>query len=329
MPGPTGDELFGAIEAMRPDTEDAWPSSRSAACLRATLTQAAMPPAPRRRRPKGRTVLIGGVVVALLGSGTAWAVAQTRFAAWYTGDALDGVTCMTSWPAPGEVPNNQYGGSPLSPDPIADCAQYAELTGNPPVEDPVVVIFRDLHVVGPRQGVPADAIPIEDWHPEVDPSGSPTPIPESVERDPQQEFELDNSLDDAVDGGNSQCWKANSARSFARAELKRLGLSGWRVVTSDQEQSEGPCAGLFVPEPGTVEVRTHAQDGRVSTTAHEFRQAFVGRCLTLAEAEQTAKQLLASEPRRWVISKQIDASAKCSRVDFTDSENLTVFLYGP
>lgn len=279
--------------------------------------------------------MAGGLAVALLGGGTAWALSS--YAAWYTGGALDGITCMTTWHDSFSVDqrSDQYGGPELSTDPVADCGRYAELTGKPPIDDPVAVRYEGAVVVGPRAGMPADAIPLDEWQPPAaTPSGSVTPEPpRDVVRDPAKEMELTNSLEDQVDGGNSRCWSAETGQQFARAELDRLGLTDWQVTVRDQEVHEGACAFLFVQDPGTVEVRTHGQDDPARTAsgamAGDLRREITEQCLSLRGAERVVNRVLEEGGHHWPTSAQPDPRATCARVDLVYGGSQQVFLYGP
>lgn len=102
---PTQSELADAIEALRPDQEQAmadWYIQRRELVVRRVLERAGEPdvvvPAARSPRKRRRTLLAGGLAVALLGGGTAWA--YSNYAAWYPGGTLDGFTCLTTWHEP-------------------------------------------------------------------------------------------------------------------------------------------------------------------------------------------------------------------------------------
>lgn len=127
------------------------------------------------------------------------------------------------------------------------------------IVDPVVAKYRDYQVVGPRSGMPADATLVTD--PNADPTptqaGSPSASPSTgptggtrPSRNAAKEMELQNSFDDYVDGAYSRCLDRAGAEEFAREELARLGLTGWRLIVLDQEDPETPCTGLFVGDPG-------------------------------------------------------------------------------
>lgn len=66
-------------------------------------------------------------------------------------------------------------------------------------------------------------------------------------------IELQDSLDDYVDGLNSSCLDGNAATALAKAKLVRIGLSGWSVVVRDGSAA-GTCVTADVVDPGTQTV---------------------------------------------------------------------------
>lgn len=345
----SSDDLLAALGSLKPETDDlasSWYIGRREHTLQQVLTRAAddTEPAvettttvltPKWRHPR-RTILAGVAAVAMLGGGTAWAL--SNYTIWYSGGGLTDLTCVTSWHAPDvDRRDDQYGGPELSTDPIADCERYAELTGKPRIVDPIAVRWDGARVVGPREGRPADAVPIAEWQPPTEsPSSSTTPPapPRDVVRDQAKEMELTSSLEDRVDGGNSRCWDADTGTAFAQAELDRLGLTGWEVTVEDQEILDGDCAFLFVPDPpGTIRVRTHSQDDPASTAstdlASELRREIADKCLSLDEAQQVVDRLLGEDEHHWPTAIQTDPDASCTRVDLVYGGSQQVYLYGP
>lgn len=315
------DDVMDALVTLKPDAgelDHAWYIGRRESNVQAVLARAAVPATapgygtrpPKRRRT--RRIVIGGLAVAVLGGGVAWA-ALSNFTAWYTGGALDGLTCVTTWHVPDlDQRDDQYGGSPITDDPIADCNTYAELTGKPRIVDPVATAYRDSLVVGPREGMPADAIPVTNM---IDPAVR----------------ELEQSLEDYVDGGRSRCFDTASGEQFVRDELARLGLSGWTIVTAEQDHPRGPCALMFVSQPGEVQVRGHHSEDqpRTGELVTTLRREVAGQCLSLPEAESAVEQALADEPQYEPISSRVDAGAQCARVDVVMGGSVQVFLHGP
>jgi hypothetical protein len=155
-----------------------------------------------------------------------------------------------------------------------------------------------------------------------------------VTRNPVAETELEQSLGDLVDGGNSRCWDAASGEAFARAELDRLGLAGWTTRVSEQNPSEGACAFMFVPAtPGEVVIRAHGQtDPKVtdaSLPVSALRTRIAQQCLSLGEAEQVVREAIGENVHHWPTSAQLDEGASCTRVDLVVGGSQQVFLHGP
>ncbi|MFV0406409.1 MAG: hypothetical protein ACK5LN_06245 [Propioniciclava sp.] len=270
--------------------------------------------------------------MALLGGGVAWAGAQYLL----TGGANDGVTCTTTWQSVSGFDDrpDRYGGGHLSPDPIADCAVHAEATGKEPIVDPVAVYYQNRMVVGPRATVPLDAVPWNEW---IQQQTSPNPpVRGNITRDDAAEWELERSLQDSVDGGESRCWDPKSARTFVQAELNRLGLTDWRIVDTAAEGSVGECAAVMSTVPGTIEVRAGFSEGSV-TSEGGMTNALVaplatgipGQCLGLDEANQVAERFLAEQGIRTLVSVTLDEDASCTRVDAVVAGSISVYLYGP
>lgn len=308
---PSPDQILRDLEALRPDADQlkrAWDETGREQALQAVLTRTAAQPRPSRRRV--RRILLGGLAAAVCGGGVAWA-AFSNFTAWYTGGALDALTCVTIWHVPdGTQREDQYGGSQLTDDPIADCDTYAELTGKPRIVDPVATTYQNSLVVGPRQGMPADAVPITDL-PKV--------------------RELERSLEDYVDGGLSRCFDTASGEQFVRAELARLGLTGLKIVTAEGDPPHGSCALLFVGAENEVHVRGHFTDDPDTDRelVNTLRKEVASQCLSLSEAKAAVDQALSTAGQHEPTSVRLDPEARCTRIDLVMGGSLQVFLYGP
>ncbi|MEA5055399.1 MAG: hypothetical protein VB093_18430, partial [Propionicimonas sp.] len=299
-----------ALSSLRPEADkiaNAWYIGRREQTLQQVLTRAGQSidrsgepitsATPKWHHPR-RTLLVGVLAIAALAIGAAGAF--TRYAVWYTGGALTDLTCMTVWSPPGDPDHadQQYGGAPLTTDPVSDCNRYAELTGKPRVASPVAVRWNGALVVGPGDTRPDGAIPL-------------------TRAEDERVFELEKSLDDYVDGGLSQCLDESAATQFARAELKRLGLTGWTVTIREQDPLGGPCAGFLVAEPGAIEVRTFMTSipfAAPSGLSRVLRSQIAEKCLSLSQAEAVVEKALGSD-HHWATSSRVDAGAACTRVD--------------
>lgn len=318
------DDLLEALGSLKPEADDitnTWYIGRREHTLQQVLTRAAQEPQPAtdaapvvapKRRHRRRAILASVATVAMLGGGAAWA--YSNYAAWYTSGPLDGYTCMTTWAAVGDPGHTaeQYGGPAMTTDPVADCDSYADVTGKPRIVDPVAVRWQDSLVVGPRAGLPADAVPIGTT-------------------EDSRVFELEKSLEDYVDGGLSQCFDETTGTAFAHSELDRLGLADWTVKTTEQDAGPGQCALLLVPDPGVIEVRANfysSSEFDSSKLIPLLRSKIAEQCLSLPEAKAVVDDALADD-HHWATSTQVDPAAACTRVDLNVGGSIQVFLYGP
>ena len=149
----------------------------------------------------------------------------------------------------------------------------------------------------------------------------------------QGRAQLEHSLGDYVDGGQSRCFTATEGRAFAEAELQRLGLTGFEVVVEDQSPPQGGCTLMFLGEGATVEVRglladQPPADSNVTVVARQLRDQVADECLSLPEAARVTETILGAE-HRWPTSSVVDPAATCTTVDLVAGGSTQVFLIGP
>jgi len=306
------------------DDLDATVTTRMA---RRLVTEAAAPEAlsgapiarPRRRSRRGRNVIAGAVGLALLGGGAAYASYQT----WYTGGGGDGLTCVNAWSDDLEqVQRNAVGGPELTGDPIADCQHYESLTERDPIRDPVA--FR-LPGHGSIYVAPSDQIPI-----------TAERLTAATVNDASTR-ELDSSMHDWVDGMVATCRTEEDARDFAKTELQRLHLVGWRILTSSVKSDEGPCVGDPEVDASTrtVTLLPHSMrspdDRGASRETYTIRDALrgiAGQCLPLAKAERLTTEAMGTE-FHWPLTVIDDPAATCTRVDMEVGGSIQITLRGP
>ncbi|MEU8036294.1 hypothetical protein [Streptosporangium sp. NPDC049078] len=280
------------------------------------------------RRERWGTLSRGGVVAVmaalLLGGGVAYATYQQI----YTPAGIGDVSCLTEWAGPEAEARDGISGPDLTGDPVADCRLYREQSGRPPIPDPVVFRFNENVYVAPRSQVPPSAIVM----------GPAAPRDTSVR-------ELKSVLGDWVDGMNSRCFSETEAIEFAREQLSRLGLEGWRfkVIPPNPQPGDpgGPCS---YAEPdgknNTVDVYPNRQrdlnvknTGTVDPFVYELRDALregiASRCVGLDEAESLARQALGTTKYRWPLAVMPDPAASCTRVDLEVAGSIQITLRGP
>jgi len=320
-----------------------------------TTDVTARPTVARGRRVR-RGLLAGALATVLVGGGAAYAGLREL---WYVsgGGGHEGVTCVTRWDAPREEAS---GGPWITGDAVADCAQYQELSGLPPIED--AVAFRiagdPAHYVAPRAEAPSEA--------------------ELVDSDPQQLAvrELDSSMRDWVDGGRAQCLDEADAVAWAESELARLGLDGWTVRVEGRpvmdDRAEGvegspgepltECAGIGLaydwdaldaspaPTAAVMDGADHTVPRTLAVTPlgaerlddlrgvqideaafvirDTLREQIAERCVDLGTAEGIARAAV-GEGHHWPFVVVEDPTADCTRVDMTGGGSIQISLRGP
>lgn len=322
-------DLMRQIAALNPVTtaEISRLDAAAAAALREGIVMTTEPHAPTRRRRLGpRGLLTGGVTVALLGGGLAYAVQY----GWPEGGGdVGSLTCLTEWADPNrvdiEADGRATGGPPLTGDPVADCQEYQALSGRPLIDDPVAFHWGPSTYVAPRSQAPADATLLA---PRVD-AGA--------------EHELSLSIDDYIGGLGARCLSTGDAVTAAQAELDRLGLIDWRVGVLQRPEGypEEECAlvGIAHDAPDTLEVwpngRPDRDDSRGSETDEVVfeiqdvvRTQISDQCLDIDTARATVDDTL-RDLHHWPTTSIVDTDAHCTRAYMEVGGSIQVTLYGP
>lgn len=319
--GRRGSDVMQALRAADPAAlaDLTRTDERAFTALREGITMTARDTQGKTARRGRRALAAGGLAVALVGGGAAYA----GYDKWYAGGGSDGgVTCLTTWvdPQSPEAVKASSGGPSLSADPIADCQKYQALTGNAPIVDPVAFTYQGQTYVTPKKAVPASA--------------EPAP---PVVADADQRMVLRASLGDYVDGGNSRCFGEKEASAFVTAELARLGLTGLKVVTNPWP-TDATCAWMdYDPPTGEVLIMGSPDGdftpggrpgGPTRDAALVLREGIAEKCVSLPEAEAVAKKAMGAH-HHWPVSAVVDAKAKCTTVDLQVGGSMQVFLRGP
>ena len=281
--------------------------------------------APRRGRRLGRRGLVSGVLaLALVGGGAAYAA----YTQWYVGGGGDGLTCMTTWqdPLEGDGVLDATGGPPLTGDPVADCQRYQQLSGKPPIVDPVAFERDGAVFVTPREQAPKDGRDLETT---------------AAER--AAGMRLDAALDDWVDGGRSRCYDRATAVPFMQAQITRLGLTGWstKVMPDNRPYEDGPC-GFFDTDPATrtamffpdreADPSIRKPDKDVASFVYDVRDALregiADTCVSADEAEAVVERALGSQ-HHWPTTVVADDRARCASIDLQVGGSIQIWVYGP
>lgn len=289
--------------------------------LREGIPMTPRPTPITRPKRRGRKVLVGTAAAVLLG-GTATAAYQQL----YGGGATDGLTCMTTWVDPlTSGADESTGGPALTSDPVADCQLYQRESGRPQIADAVAFTRGGQVFVAPRDEVPTGGVLL-----------APAPANAAAA------MELQASLGDWVDGGESGCYTRASGPAYIRSELARLGLTGWTVTTmpDNRPYEDGPC-GFFSVDPATStamfhpdrqedreRVRPTGVDPAVYSVRDALRSGITTTCVSVGAAEQVVKVALGNQ-HHWPTTAITDESADCARVDMVVGGSIQITVYGP
>ncbi|KGN39580.1 hypothetical protein [Knoellia subterranea] len=327
--GRRGADVMDALRAADPATRAdlTRTDDRAFTALREGITMTAREQAGTTKRRGRRTLVAGGLALALLGGGTAYAglngfeVFNNVPATWKGGGTDGGVTCLSVWvdPQSPDAAKGSTGGPELSADPIADCQKYQEMAGKPPIADPVAFTHGGMTYVTPKKAVPPSADPA----PTVKPNADAPTI-------------LRATLGDYVDGGNSRCFTGEEASEFVAKEMKRLGLTGIKVI--EQPIEDGDSCAAMDHDPGTGEViifempgdpsRPSGHGGYTHQISDVLREGIAEKCVSLSEAEAVATKAL-GKFHHWPTSAVEDKTLKCTTVDVQAGGSIQIFLRGP
>lgn len=279
-----------------------------------TMTSTARPHQPSTSSRRLRRGLATSVVLLILGAGgtAAYAGLVAR-----TTDAE--LNC-----------DHRAEGMFITGDAINDCESILKAQGLPTIHDPVAVRDPAGHItVLPRSAV----------------SGATTPPAPGPEQDPKA-IELNASLGDLVDGLRSRCFDEAAATAFVKADLNRLGLTGWTLrvdhslTKADATSAHSPCTTATTkpigkqvlvlpfrtPDPSTSNA---APTGPLNDVIRTLRATIASHCLTLPEAESVARSAVRRAAVPVEIGSTSDPAAKCTRVDMVVGGGATIAMHGP
>ncbi|HJQ84560.1 MAG TPA: hypothetical protein VKA21_10815 [Candidatus Binatia bacterium] len=159
-----------------------------------------------------------------------------------------------------------------SGDPAADCAlQWQRDLGTTP---PALAAYDNGH--GGVTVIPRSDKPQAGWK----------PLPGGTQD--VALIQLQQSLDDYVDGLNSRCLDGAAATSLTQAKLARFGLTGWTVTVRNQ----GPCTNEDVVDPASRTVTLIS--GAASTGPKTAFQKLADKLRPLAKSCQSLPATVAS-----------------------------------
>jgi len=216
-----------------------------------------------RRRPRRAVVIALAVLVVAAATGAGWALTHGPARETTSVDCLiHGVTSVIE---------------ATSGDPAADCAAIW------PAPVPKLQAYDDG--LGGVTVIPSSETPPAGW----------TPI---ASQDVAL-IELQDSLDDHINGLGSACFDASAATTFAQRQLNRLGFVDWTIQVRPSSNPV-PCYSGSDPEPGSKTVTLidfGNQAGAANSPPHEFADSLrplTQECLSLRAMESAVEQRAAS-----------------------------------
>ncbi|HUJ56144.1 MAG TPA: hypothetical protein VLW49_09185 [Gaiellaceae bacterium] len=309
MSAPSSIELLARIAPVSDEeaAEVLGPAAR-ARLLVAIMRQSPGRTRPARRRLRRPLVAALAVVAVAAATGAGWAMTRGSARETTTVDCLiDGESTVID---------------ATSGDPASDCAAVW------PAPAPKLQAYDDG--IGGVVVIPASQKPRAGWT--------------AIASQDVALIELQESLDDNINGLDSSCFDASAATTFARQQLDRLGLIGWtvQVRSSSQTGQSAPCYGGFAqPEAKTVTLMPFGdQSGPASWPPHRLADSLrplTQECLSLpamkSEVEQRASSLGLSQTvegsHNYELNSTEDDTMRCATVYETVGGTIDVVLRGP
>jgi hypothetical protein len=315
MSAPDPIELLSRIAPV--SDEDAAALFAPAGRERLLRTITRFPPAPpraARRRVQRPLVLAVALLVAIATATVAWAI--TRGGASET----TSVECV--------IAGTDTVIDATSGNPAADCAaEWRRELGTPP---PPLTAYANTS--GGVTVLPRSQTPPARWR--------------TLRAQNVALIELQESLDDYLNGLNSRCFDTSAARAFTRHQLDRLGFVGWKVDLHSAPQGSGPplCTGSGIVEANTATVGLISYHsgkpprnwlpGRLTTRLRPLTRTCLPLPAMRHAVEQRASQLgLLPEPAPTKASYVLDTSQndklRCTSLYETVGGTINLILRGP
>jgi hypothetical protein len=148
-------------------------------------------------------------------------------------------------------------------------------------------------------------------------------------------IELQDSLDDYINGLNSTCMSADAATRFTNARLAQFGFSGWTVIL----RNSGPCENADLVDPTTQSVtlaggRAHTGPEQTFEKLAEKLRPVTRTCESLpvavASVRDAAHSLGLSESAQgYDLNTATDNSLRCASVYETVGGTIFLTVRGP
>lgn len=268
-------------------------------------------PARRRLRRRTLAIAVAAVVVLAAATGAGWALTRAPARDTTSIDCLvNGQTTVIA---------------AASGDPASDCAAvWPSLTGKPA---PPLQAYDDG--LGGVAVIPSSQKPPAGWAPIASQNASL--------------IELQDSLDDQINGLSSACFDASAATGFAQKQLDRLGFAGWTVKVRPGSLTGQLCYwGFEEPETQTVTLVASSTPGNgyANSLLRQFATSLrplTQQCLSLpqmkSEVEQRASSLgmsqTATDEHNYRLVATEDDTMRCTTLYDNVGGSQDLILRGP
>jgi hypothetical protein len=154
-------------------------------------------------------------------------------------------------------------------------------------------------------------------------------------------IQLQDSLDDYVNGLNSSCFGSAAATSFTQARLAQFGFTGWTVAVRNSGSSAGTkaCVGGALVDPTTESVTLSSSPAPTGTTTvfeklapklQPVTQSCESLPAAVASVRATASSLgLSESPRGYDLNTVTDNSMRCASIYETVGGTIFLTVRGP
>lgn len=261
---------------------------------------------PARRRHRRSIAIVIAVLVVAAATGAGWALTHR------SARETTAVDCMIG------------GGTTVidatSGDPAADCAAIWPA--------PIPKLQAYDNGLGGVAVIPSSEKPPANWAP--------------IQSQDVALIELQESLDDHINGLDSRCFDESAATAFARERLDGLGFVGWTVQARSSSQTGPLCYGGFAdPQAKTITLLAGGdQAGPANWPPRQLAnilRPLTQQCLTLPalkrEVEQRATALGMSQTvedsHNYKLSSAGDDTMRCATVYETVGGTTDVTIRGP
>jgi hypothetical protein len=154
-------------------------------------------------------------------------------------------------------------------------------------------------------------------------------------------IQLQDSLDDYVNGLNSSCFVSTAATTFTQARLAQFGFTGWTVAVRNSGSSAGTkaCVGGALVDPTTESVTLSSSPAPTGTTTvfeklaaklQPVTQSCESLPAAVASVRATASSLgLSESPRGYDLNTVTDNSMRCASIYETVGGTIFLTVRGP